>query len=393
MEQVRRNAAGAFVAVAIGILVGCGAKTGLLIPDASLDAGMDAGVDAGTDAGIDSSVCMPDELALERRGAQLLFVVDRSNSMNRTLDDRVPEPGEDTRWELVAQVLDEVLSEADPTLLEVGAEFFPGIIPDRPDIGPMEACAVDPGIDLRPGPGNVDRLLAFFDSTGPDGGTPTAAALEEVRSYFERRPTLNVPRFVILATDGGPNCNPSPTPPPPMCVCTGQPGQCNPAEPPVGVGEYAAYNCLDENPTLNVIERLFDELGIPVYVIGIDDPTRPDLATVLDRMAIEGGRPRDEDLGGRRFYSVRRPADLRGALTTITESISNCVFEVSPPPTADATVSVTIDGLRVPRDRTRTEGWDFTTPERDELTLFGGACERATRTEGEVLAIVECPSE
>jgi predicted small lipoprotein YifL len=389
MERLRWQSA-AVAAVVVGTLMGCGAKTGLLIPDASAeeDAGPDAGPDAG-DAGPDAAMCMPDELALERRGAQVLFVVDRSNSMNRTLDDRVPDPGEETRWQIVASVLDEVLSEADPTLLEVGAEFFPGILPEGPDIGPMDACMVDPGVDLRPGPGNVDRLLGFFDTTGPNGGTPTAAALGEARGFFERSPALNVPRFVVLATDGGPNCNPSPSPPPPMCVCTGQPGQCD----PMTVGEFAAYNCLNEGPTLEVIRALFEELSVPVYVIGIDDPTRPDLADVLDRMAVLGGRPRDEELGGRRFYSVRRPDDLRGALTTITESISNCVFEVDPPPAPDAEVTVTVDGLRVPRDRGRLEGWDFTTPARDELTLFGGACDRATATEADVVAIVECPAE
>lgn len=373
---------------------GCGAKTGLTIPDADVepDAGMDAGVDAGPDAGPDAAVCVPDELALERRGAQILFTIDRSNSMGRTLDDMDPEPGEPSRWELVQEVLDEVLSEADPELLEVGAKFYPQR--DIPMMAtPEQACSVDPGIDLRPAPNNADRLLRFFDTTEPNGGTPTAAALGEVRDFFERRPALNVPRFVVLATDGGPNCNPMPDIGPPMCTCTGQPAQCDPRDPPLGVGEFASYNCLDEGPTLDVVERLFEELSIPVYVIGIDDPTRPDLADVLDRMAVTGGRPRDEDLGGRRFYSVRRPDDLRGALTTITESISNCVFSVEPAPSADASVSVTIDGLRVARDRTRTEGWDFTTPDRDELTLFGGACARATATEGEVLAVVECPEE
>lgn len=377
------------LAAALGVLGGCGAKTGLLVPDASSEAGLNTGVDAGPDA----SICTPDELELAQRAAEVLFVVDRSNSMNRTLDDRVPEPGEETRWVLLASVLHDVLAETDPMLLEVGAEFFPGIIPDGPGIGPEEACKVSPGIDLRPGPRNVDRLLSFFETTGPDGGTPTAAALEEVRRYFESRPMSEVPRFVVLATDGGPNCNAMPSPPPPGCVCTGQVFQCDPTPPPIGVGEFAPYNCLDEDPTLAVIRDLHEELGVPVYVVGIDDPTRPDLAEVLDRMAVYGGRPRDDEDGGRRFYSVRRPTDLRGALTTITESISNCVFKVSPAPTDDAVVSVTIEGLQVPRDRTRTEGWDFTRPRRDELTLFGGACERAGSRDARVVAIVECPPE
>lgn len=371
-------------------LSACGAKTGLTIPDADIEP--DAGMDAGTDAGADAFVCSPDPLELDRRGAQILFVVDRSNSMNRTIDDRVPmSPADETRWELLAEALDAVFAEADPERLEVGAKFFPQDDIPPMNATPLQACTVTDGLDLPPAPNNFERLLRFFTDTGPDGGTPTAAGLQEARDYFARRPELNIPRFVVLATDGGPNCNPDPDPGPPMCTCTGMPVQCNPLPPPMGgVGEFAPFNCLDEGPTLDVIEELFLMLGIPVYVIGIDDPTRPDLGDVLDRMAVAGGRPRDED-AGRRFYSVRNVDDLRGAFETVTEAITNCVFEVDPPPPADATVTVTVDGIVVPRDRTRAEGWDFTTGDRTELTLFGGACERATATEAEVFAIVECP--
>lgn len=369
--------------IAATLLVGCGAKTGLLIPDSGPDAGMDAAMDAGVDTG----VCMPEELALERRGAQVIFAIDRSNSMDDTIDGQHRDPGDPrpSRWDILGTTLGTVLADADP-LLEIGAKFFPAVQIEGRDTTPEEACSVDPGIDIPPARSNVPALLAVFARTGPGGGTPTASALGEVQAFFERRPAFGVPRFVVLATDGGPNCNPDTGVPPDRCVCTGPPPTCN--DSPM----FGPYNCLDEGSTLPVIEGIFTTFEAPVYVIGLDDPMRPDLADVLDRMAVAGGRPRDIP-GERRFYSVRRTEDLRGALTAITESIARCVFNVSPTPRPDATVEVRIDDVLVARDGTRTEGWDFTSPDRSELTLFGGACARVTATDGTVTAEILCEPE
>src|SRR5690606_33323307 len=133
---------------------------------------------------------------------------------------------------------------------------------------------------------------------------------------------------------------------------------------------FGPYNCLDDVRTLEIIRAVFADLDIPVYVIGMDDPTRPPLADVLAQAAITAGRPREEP-GERRFYSVRRPDDLRGALPTITDSISRCVFTISPVPAATDEVELRVGDVFIPRDPTRAEGWDFTTSSRSEITLFG----------------------
>jgi hypothetical protein len=370
------------VALACALSLSCGAKTGLLIPDASR--GPDAGMDAGPDAGPDSGVCQPRPVALVRRGAQVMFVVDRSSSMADTFDGRDPEPGELRRWDLVGQVLGQVLGDADP-LLEVGAKFYPRALPEV-IMTPEEACSVDTGIDLSPNRGNVPAFLDIFATTEPRGGTPTALGLGEVRDFFASRPAPGVPRFVILATDGGPNCNPDTGIPHTVCLCTGQPEDCS------SDATFGPFNCIDEMRTLEVIESIFTDNNIPVYVIGILDPTRPDLADVLDQMADAGGRPREVP-GERRFYSAAEPDDLRAAVTTITESIARCVFRVDPVPGPLDRVELRIDDILIPRDPGRIEGWDFTSEGRSELTLFGGACERVTRTGGEVSAEIECIEE
>lgn len=369
----------AYVFASILAICGCGAKTGLLVPDSGPDGGMDAGIDAGVDA----AVCMPEPVALQRRGAQLMFVVDRSNSMARTLDDEVPGPGEDDRWQVLRDALASTLGRADP-LLEVGAEFYPSTSAEGART-PQEACMIDTGIDLVPVRNNTPNLLSVFDSTNPAGGTPTALALDEVAEFFERRPAPGIPRFVVLATDGGPNCNPDTGIPPSVCICTGRDACGDP--------EFGPFNCLDEVRTLDAMERVAVDVGVPVYVIGIDDPTRPDLADYLDQLADAGGRPRSTDPDERQFYSVRREEDLRGALDEITGSIAQCVFTLEPVPGEAESLVVRVDDLRIARDGTRMEGWDFTAPDRSELTLFGGACARVTEGGGEVTAEIACEEE
>jgi hypothetical protein len=354
-------------------LPGCGAKTGLTVPDASPE----------PDAGVDGGICRPVPLDLERRGAQVVFVIDRSNSMRDTLDGRDPEPGEASRWEVLGQTLGEALGDAD-RLVEIGAKFYPRAS-DEPAMTPEEACTTSPGMDLVPARDGVAPLLELFRTTRPGGGTPTAAGLVEVRDYFEREPAAGVPRYVILATDGGPNCNPDTGVSPSVCLCTGQPEMCTDNV------LFGPYNCLDEERTLAAVDALYADLGVPVYVIGIDDPNRGDLADVLDRMAVAGGRPRTVE-GERRFYSVRRTADLRDALGGITDSIARCVFTVDPTPREGALVEVRIDGESVPRDERRLEGWDFTGEDRTELSLFGRACADVSSQSLELVAEIGCPA-
>lgn len=384
------------LSVALGALIisACGAKTGLLIPEAGVDGGVDAAVDAPIDApmdvpvdvpvdvGIDAPICVPRTFELTSRGSQVVITVDRSSSMRYDLVGNEPPIGPD-RWTLLRDALRGALTAEVDQRVEVGAKFFPR--PLRPDEAATieEVCSSAPGLDLRPATRNVGRLLRIFDTTEPGGGTPTATALWDVRDFF-RTDLVELPRFVLLATDGGPNCSAEPSPPPPACLCTGPDASfCDPRSSPI-----AGYNCIDQRRTLDVISELYDDLGVPVFVVGIDDPSRPDLSAVLDRMAVAGGRPLPVG-SERRYYSVRRVDDLRAALGEITDAIARCVYTIRPAPTADAEVEIRVDGVPVPRDPTQTEGWDYLVPNRSQIGLFGAACEATSG--GAVDGIIDCP--
>lgn len=76
------------------LMIGCGAKTGLDVPDAALDAGIDAGPDAGMDAGIPCIELPPDgglievplDIEAELARADVLFLVDTTASMGEEIE-------------------------------------------------------------------------------------------------------------------------------------------------------------------------------------------------------------------------------------------------------------------------------------------------------------------
>ncbi len=347
--------------------LGCGAKTGLLLPDASAPADAARPMDAPPDAPPRLDASCPDlPVALRRTDVETIFLLDGSGSMGWTWDGQPFGAGLPSRWMIVHDTLASVLPPVDRRLA-IGAKIFP-------DSG---ACDVYSGLDVAPHVGGTGAVLALFDHWHPEGGTPTAVALLQTLAA-----PSDAPRVVVVTTDGAPNCNEDPGVPPDECVCTGPRRDCL-APPPDGPEQ-----CLDAAATLSVVREAYAG-GTPVVVVGIDDPTRPDLSDFLDEMAIAGGWPRPVG-EGRRFYSARAPGDLGAAFTQITALVSRCVFSVASPPPADATVVVRVDGTVVPPDPTHADGWDWTDRGRGALTFFGASCDALGTGDPHVTARVMC---
>jgi hypothetical protein len=345
-------------------LAGCGAKTGLLVPDViRLPDVVDVVQDTGPEA------CVPGQFALARRSAEVLFAIDRSSSMRLTLDGmEVPQGDPRARW----RVLRDALATALPPFqnqLEMGAVFFPQPVDDSADL--MTACTGLNTLDLAPALDNATPIVRIFDATNPGGGTPTYGALVLASDYLQNAPR-NFARYIVLATDGGPNCNFGLNPN--TCACTS-------LDPTTNLPDCASanlpYNCLDESNTVRVIDQTYRNRNIPVYVIGIPDSTRPDLSVVLNHMADAGGRPRlPPGVAGDHFYSVRSPADLGTAFQGIQQTIVQCAFVTPSQPDDPDGITIYLDGSPLPHDPTQMNGWEWTDRGFGELTLFGAACAR-----------------
>ena len=355
------------------MLAACGAKTGLLVPDIAPDH-IDA-TDTFDHPDIVDIQCAPDIIPLNRRTADVMFVIDRSHSMDLDIaGDMVPP----SRWNVLRDALAATLPAIDSTL-SLGALFFPQVT-DGSDI--MQSCTTLTTIDVRPARNNANTILNLFNTTQPGGGTPTAQAFGVVSNYFASQPASRDPRYIVLATDGGPNCNL--TLDPNTCICTSRDTNnlpnCSNPDPTQDL----PFNCLDDVNTIAAMTSIV-ATGIPIFVIGIDDPNRPDLTAVLNHMAQVGGRPNMS--GSTSYYSVRQQTDLTSAFQSIERTIAQCTFVTERRPASFDTIHLLLTGQELSRDPSHMNGWDVTDSANDEITLFGATCDRVAHDPAPMLTV------
>jgi hypothetical protein len=366
---------------------GCGAKTGLEVPDVEMDASID--VEARDVPFVRYEACVPGRFSLIRRSAEVTFVIDRSGSMDAPLEATLADAGRAfSRWTMLRDALRANLVGDVESRLSMGALFFPRVpVVESPT--QEESCTVMPNGRtfniVAPRLNNASAILRVFDDTRPRGGTPTFAAitaageplLELARTDTDRSKA----RYLILATDGGPNCNP--TIPIEGCVCA--------LEDPTGRNicadnpALARWFCLDRENVVNKINE-FAAQGLYTYVIGLDNPSERPMIETLNAMAVAGRRA--NPVGEYQYYSVRRSDQIFATFRDIATTITRCAFVTPSRPDNPDGLRVDVGGLVVPRDRAHINGWDWTDAGYGEITLYGRACERAA--EAPVSAVVGC---
>ena len=185
---------------------------------------------------------------------------------------------------------------------------------------------------------------------------------------------------MIIATDGGPNCNPD-------AACEARGCLVNlegmtPACQPDGAlncctdSTFGAVNCLDDALTTAGVAAL-RERGIPTFVVGVPGSGR--YAALLDTLAERGGTARDERPRYYRVDSLDEGA-LTAALTEIAaRTTASCELHLAA--AVDPTrTNVYLDGVVV-----KQAGADGFRIDGSTLTLLGEACRKVTS--GEALAV------
>ncbi len=220
-----------------------------------------------------------------------------------------------------------------------------------------ESGAVD--IPLDAASDNVEAIIKKLNEIAPAGGTPTAPTLNAILSQdaLLSTPSKVRKRFVMLLTDGSPNCNPTPANAARCDACnaagtmeacndlTSEPIACYPINTPSVAGTSTkcdpAYvsnprmygtDCLDKDHTVEAITALRDA-GVDTFVIGFGN-TGSDPATkmTLNAAAIAGGRPVGSDGDDIRFYEATDTDSLTAALEAILNAATGCTFPLNPPP-------------------------------------------------------------
>jgi hypothetical protein len=329
----------------------------------------------------------------------VMLLVDKSGSMASPIDPSGPNctpgcgplsdcpAGCKTRISELRSAMSTFLTRSG-TAARLGLTFFPAggkcEAPLLVDVPLPPPTADDSGADAALA-ANAAAIGERVAKAPPNGGTPTAASLAFVGST----PGLNEADyrddFVILLTDGLPNCNQANANN--ICQCSGSCQaqreacrctltNCTGTNPEI---TWCSGGCLDLDVTRQQVQTLALK-GIKTIVVGFGaDTAAGDAATALNAMALAGGYPRDctkngtdADCGGiagscntttklcsTAFYQAANAEQLAKALADISASLGGelCRFVLTAQPTDPKLLSVIVDGADVPAGA---DTWSYT---------------------------------
>ena len=319
--------------------------------------------------------CGGTAMSLTRRRVTAVLVIDRSGSMQEAGTDGM------SKWTALLSTLRTVLPRIE-TQVSLGMLSFPDAPPSDAGVGQpnIHMCSVTSRLLVEPARLTATPILNTLALSPPNNGdTPTYDALRVVEQYFRAAPDQDSERYVILATDGAPNCLPVP----PGCRCMG--GTSMMCGAPM---MYSANGCLDADRTVGMIQVLHT-FGIGTYVLGLNGVQSE--GAVLDAMADAGGHPR---AGSPRYYSASSADDLAQQFSTVTTAILECRFALDAAPTDPTLVDVRLDGTRLQFDAQRTDGWNWTDDTHREIRFFGRTCDLVRESSGgsRLIAAFGCPA-
>jgi hypothetical protein len=321
---------------------------GFKIPDADPNADMRP-ANPNPTTGTGETNCGLQKFELQRVPPEIMLVLDRSSTMSYEVENSL-----NTRWVEVSRAVDQVLMSTDRNVLW-GLKLFPTV----------EGCMVTGTVEAPVAAMNYMRMSGIIRTTTPnmgEPGTPMPGAIRAAADHLAARQGPN-PRYLLLATDGLPNCGPN--------------------------GTYLPNDGRDIAGPLQAI-RDAAMRGIRTFVIGIAAHDEgPTAVMAMDMWAAAGGVPRP---GMPRFYPVNNQAELSTALNDITVRVGTCVFPLSKLPPSPNDVAVDIDGRRIMRDPAHMNGWDYA-PGGMSIEVFGPMCEQLKMGKAmDVQIIFGCPN-
>jgi hypothetical protein len=271
------------------------------------------------------------EFALQRVQPNVMLVVDRSGSMG----DPVSNGAATSKWVDLKNAVSSLVTNYDAQM-RLGTSIFSSD-------GNCAAANIDVPVAAAAGANVMTKLNA----QGPTGQTPTAAALDTVinKGLLNDATRAN---YVVLATDGIPNCN--------------------------------------DTDVASRIKKLFNQTpSVKTYVIGMGDGTASN-PSLLNSWADAGHTART---GNTHYYQTTSPQDLKAAFDAIVGGIVSCDFKMTQSAPDPSLITVTENGNAVPPSPTVGYSYDATT---NTVTLHGAACDLLTSNAStKVSVLYGCP--
>ena len=320
--------------------------------------GIGVGASGGSGFGGAGWTCGGSDYVLKKLPPEILILLDASGSMNEDASGAVCVDGcgATSKWAETVAAINATVARTE-TAVSWGLKLFPESATAK--------CSVGNAAAVQVGPNNAAAIAtALASRTSANGGlanggnTPTRTAENAAITYLQTLTSMS-PKFILLATDGLPNC---------------VPGQSDTA-----VDDAAG--------TVQAVEYA-RSAGYPTFVIGVGIGNAAADAT-LDQMATAGGYPR---AGSPAYYPVAGTAELESTLTTLVSVASSCTFALPTAPTSDGTttrglIGVRVDGVGSPRDPTHANGWDYTDASMNAIQIYGSVCDAITAGQAHTVSI------
>ena len=350
-------------------------------------------------------------VASKRLKPNVMILVDESGSMESPINACIADlmcgtpgrrcpPGCPTRISELKNAMSTFL-QTSGTIARLGVTKFPTDPLCRPSteikVQFPPSTSTDDGTDAAL-TATAQQVNAYLQAQVPEGGTPTGSSLEFLGTYGGLNDGADFrDDFVLLLTDGLPNCNDAN--PNALCSCG---AACSPAQqascscttgssPTSCSAALCAKGCLDRDGAVDKVKAL-RQRGIRTIVVGFGaDTTVGNAPLVLNAMAREGGFARecpmstDVECGGTAgscntgtkqcntsFFQAANGTELAAALRKISESFQGdpCIFTLSARPSDARYLSVVVDGQSLAAG-TATYSYDFNT---NKVTFLGALC-------------------
>jgi len=301
--------------------------SGYIIP---VNVGGNSSIDGGFGG---QTSCAQQQVPIKALPPDILIIQDRSASMDDDSNDQKCNGGcgANSKWAQVTTAIESVVNTTQASV-NWGLFYFS-------DGSSM--CGVNTNPSVPVDSTDAAQIVASLETNTPSGATPTAATVNNAVAYMKTLTDSN-PKYLLLATDGQPNCK---------------------------------GNSSNNTDVAGATTAISNSLaaGFPVFVVGIGNVSTA--TATLNGMATAGG---EAQAGATAYYAVTDTASLEVALTKIVGMVSSCTISLENVPSGQWTMAIWAtdsSGQVVQLPSSNSDGWAYTNTNKSSIMLVGPTCD------------------